>query len=457
MLMKMGSKITIVVGAQYGDEGKGKIVDLIGDKYDYVVRFQGGNNAGHTVIVGNEKFKFHLLPSGIIRKDKKVIIGNGVVVDPEVLLSEISQLEKRGYKISNLFLSDRANIIMPYHRIIDALEEKSKGKQKAGTTLRGIGPCYQDKVGRWGIRIIDLLDNELLNERLDVIVPVKQKIIGAFGDKTMLDKEKILKECLEFGAKIKKYVADCSLLLEKEIKNKKKILFEGAQGTHLDIEHGIYPYCTSSNTVAGGACTGSGVSPLKINDIIGIAKAYTTRVGTGPFITELGTEEDTEKEKTDERLSEKDFEFASKGNEYCIGKILRKQGYEYGTTTGRPRRCGWIDLVMLRYSKRVNGLTSICITKLDVLKGLKKIKVCVAYDCKGEVLEDSPTSVKVLEECKPIYEEFDGWNEDIARIKNYMDLPANARKYLERIEELAEIPISIISLGAERSQTIFKQ
>ncbi len=423
----------IVLGTQFGDEGKGKITDYCAETANLIVRFQGGNNAGHTVKIGEEVYKFHLLPSGVLRREKLAVIGNGLVVDPTVLLKEVGELRNRGYEVDNLRISDRAHVIMPYHKIIDGLEEQLKGKMKAGTTMRGIGPCYTDKVGRWGIRIVDLIDRQVLKEKLDVIVPIKQRIIDAFGGSDRLDTEAIWEEYAGYGGEIKDFVVDASVLINDVLNKGEEVLFEGAQGTHLCIDFGIYPFGTSSDCTAGAALTGTGVGIGKIQDVVGVMKAYTSRVGTGPFPTELEDE---------------------------IGEHLRDKGGEYGTTTGRPRRCGWLDSVMVRYSARINALTSLAVTKIDVLGGLDKIKVCTEYDYNGQILTEFPASMKVLSECKPRYKEFDGWedhtDEEWTGIAGhgYEALPEEMKTYLDFIEEEMGVPVGIISIGPARDQTI---
>ncbi len=418
----------MILGSQWGDEGKGKIADYFTEKFDMIVRFQGGTNAGHTIVVKNEKFKFHLLPSGILHPEKKSIIGNGVVVDPKILIQEIESLEKKGIQ-PNLFISERANVIMPYHKIMDSAEEKIRGK-KIGTTKRGIGPCYSDKISRYGIRMMDLTDEKILKEKLDNIVPVKQKIFQAFDEETILSTDEILKEYLEYGKKLGKYIADTSLIINQVFDNGKNVLLEGAQGTQLDVDHGTYPYTTSSNTIAGSGCTGSGISPLKIKNIVGVVKAYTTRVGEGPMPTELEDE---------------------------TGKHLRDKGGEYGTTTGRPRRCGWLDMVVVNYALRINGFTSLAVTKIDALSGLKKLKICKAYKCNNEIITNFPADVRILEKCVPAYEEFDGWEEknwkEIVK-SGYDVLPKNMKKYLEYISSSSNTPVGIVSLGPDREETI---
>lgn len=423
---------TMILGAQWGDEGKGKITDYFAEKADFIVRFQGGTNAGHTIVIGDEKYKLHLIPSGILRSEKTSVIANGVVLDPEVLIFELNQLKKRGLEINNFFISERAHVIMPYHKLIDGLEEKLKGKKSVGTTKKGIGPCYSDKISRLGIRVTDLLDKETLEEKLDFIIPIKQKIINSFSGEEDLSKDKILVKYLGFGKELKKYVINSPVVINKALNENKFVLFEGAQGTQLDIDHGTYPYATSSNTIAGGGCTGSGISPLKINSIIGIVKAYTTRVGLGPLPTEL-------KDKN--------------------GDYLREKGGEYGTTTGRPRRCGWLDMVVVRYACMLNGFTEIVITKLDVLSNLKKLKICKGYQYNGETFYDFPTNLKILKNCKPIYDELDGWDMDVEERKKipekgYDVLPKEAKEYLEYIVKDCKTRIGIVSIGARRNETI---
>ncbi len=422
--------VVVIVGTQWGDEGKGKITDYYAERSDYIVRFQGGNNAGHTIELEDEKFKLHLLPSGILREDKKAVIGNGVVVDPEVLLKEMDNIERMGIGTSNLVLSDRAALIMPYHKAMDELEEKLKGKMKAGTTKKGIGPCYSDKVARFGIRVIDLYNPKSLRDKLETIVPIKNKIFEAFGEDKSWEVDELYQTYLNYGEKLKDYVKDVSVLLDEAIEKNENILFEGAQGTHLDIDHGIYPYTTSSNTTAASASLGSGIGPMNIDSVIGIMKAYTSRVGTGPFPTEL-------EDKT--------------------GDYIRDKGNEYGTTTGRPRRVGWLDLVMVKYSKRVNSLTELAITNIDVLEELEKIKVCISYKHDGEDIEHFPADIESMYEYEPIYETFQGWGEEdwngIADT-GYEALPENVKNYLEYIEEVVGVPVTHISIGPKRHQTI---
>ncbi|KYK32588.1 MAG: adenylosuccinate synthetase [Theionarchaea archaeon DG-70-1] len=419
--------VSVIIGSQWGDEGKGKVTDYYSEKADYIVRFQGGNNAGHTVIVGDETFKFRLIPSGAV-SGKHVVIGNGTVVDPEILLEEISELEQKGIPV-NLHLSERAHVIMPYHKLQDALEEKLKGKLKAGTTKRGIGPCYQDKVGRFGIRFVDLMDKQVFREKLELFITMKQKLFNAHNEPFDLEVNEVFDVYNGYAEKLEKYIADTSLLVNTAVIQGKNILMEGAQGTHLGIDHGIYPYGTSSNCVAGAACTGAGIPPVYIKKVLGIVKAYTTRVGTGPVPTELVDE---------------------------TGAYLQKKGGEYGTVTGRPRRCGWLDLVLLRYSHRVNGFTGIALTKLDVLNGLDTVKICTHYQYNGEKVYDFPASMKKLEKCRPVYKEFPGWDfdpEDIVK-KGYNVLPAAARDYIQFVSDHLAVPVYMVSVGPARHQTL---
>lgn len=419
----------VVLGAQWGDEGKGKMTDYLAEEAEVIVRFQGGNNAGHTVEVGDKQYKLHLIPSGILHDDKLNIIGNGVVVDPKALFTEIDYLEREGVKVTpnKLIVSDRAHVIMPYHKILDNLKEKARGKNDIGTTGKGIGPCYTDKFERCGIRICDLIDEEVFKEKLKENIETKNKyIVNVLGGEE-LNYDEILKEYLELAERLRPYVQDTSVRLYDEIKEDKTVLFEGAQGMLLDIDYGTYPYVTSSNTTACGVASGSGVGPTMITNAVGIAKAYTTRVGKGPFPTELDNE---------------------------IGEWIREKGHEYGVTTGRSRRCGWLDTVILKTTVRVSGLTSLCVTKIDTLAGLDKLKICVGYKFDGKVIDYFPASLKDLEKCEPIYEEFEGWGEEVAEARNYNELPENAKKYLTRIEELTGTKISIVSVGPRRDQTI---
>jgi adenylosuccinate synthase len=419
----------VVIGAQWGDEGKGKVVDIYTEFADDVVRYQGGNNAGHTLVVGDEKVVLHLIPSGILHEGKRCVIGNGVVLDPEVFIMEITRLKSNGYLKDDkaLVLSEGLHIIMPYHKRIDIAREKKSGSKKIGTTGRGIGPAYEDKIGRRGIRLMDLLDEKAFTRKVQDVLEEKNLILTQLLGEAPFTFEEIYNEYRPYAETLRKYVADTSLLLHKEIKAGKSLLFEGAQGTLLDVDHGTYPYVTSSSTCSGGACTGSGVSPREIHEVIGISKAYATRVGSGPFPTELECE---------------------------TGEMLRQAGREFGSTTGRPRRTGWFDALVARYAVRVNGLTGIAITKLDVLSGLETVKVCVGYKYQGEVLDEVPGSFEVMEQCTPIYEEYPGWTEDITKAKSMAELPENARKYVQRIGELADVEVVLVSVGPRRDETI---
>ncbi|MGN0027273.1 MAG: adenylosuccinate synthase [Clostridium sp.] len=419
----------VVLGAQWGDEGKGKMTDYLAEEAEVIVRFQGGNNAGHTVEVGEKQYKLHLIPSGILHDNKLNIIGNGVVVDPKALFTEIDYLEAEGVKVtpSKLIISDRAHVIMPYHKVLDKLKEKARGKNDIGTTGKGIGPCYTDKFERSGIRVCDLIDEEVFKEKLKENIEFKNKyIVNVLGGEA-LNYDEILKEYLKLAERLRPYVQDTSVRLYDEIKQDKNILFEGAQGMLLDIDYGTYPYVTSSNTTACGVASGSGIGPTMITNAVGIAKAYTTRVGKGPFPTELDNE---------------------------IGEWIREKGHEYGVTTGRSRRCGWLDAVILKTTVRVSGLTSLCVTKIDTLAGLEKLKICVGYKFDNKVIDYFPASLNDLAKCEPIYEEFDGWGDEVADARSYEELPENAKKYLTRIEELTGTKISIIGVGPRRDQTI---
>ncbi len=421
---------TVVVGTQWGDEGKGKIVDLLTAKVDLVVRFQGGNNAGHTLVVEGDTFIFHIIPSGILYDDKKCLVGNGVVVDPEVLLEEIKSLKETGIEVNakRLSLSDRAHIIMPYHQAIDLAKESAKGKGKIGTTGRGIGPCYEDKVARTGVRAVDLTEPDILAEKIKANLKEKNFLLTRFLGAEPLEARPILDSYLGMAEKLGPFITNVSYEIEQALKSGKNILFEGAQGTHLDVDHGTYPFVTSSNPVAGQACAGAGIGPNRLNHVLGVVKAYTTRVGAGPFETELNDE---------------------------TGNFIQERGMEFGATTGRRRRCGWLDLVVLRDSARLNGLDSLAVTKLDVLTGLEKLNICKGYESGGKPIHYRPASLKQLAQCTPIYKEMPGWREDIRSARKLDQLPANARAYLEAIEDIAEIPISIVSVGPGREETIF--
>ncbi|MCJ7696782.1 MAG: adenylosuccinate synthase [Thermoplasmata archaeon] len=417
--------VTLVIGTQWGDEGKGKVVDYYSKHADYVVRFQGGNNAGHTIKVGEEVYKLHVVPSGVIQ-GKTGIIGNGVVIDPEILLQEIDELIQRGKK-PKLLISDRANIIMPYHKILDGAEEQYLGDKKIGTTKRGIGPCYSDKVARNGIRAIDLTNKETLQKLLARILPLKQKLIDIYGIKTTLDGKEILEDYYAYGKRLKEYITTTHIELNKAIQKKKNILLEGAQGTMLDVEFGTYPYTTSSHTIAGGSTIGAGIGPKTIDEIIGIVKAYTTRVGEGPLPTEL-------LDKT--------------------GKHLQQVGHEFGTTTSRPRRCGWLDLVVLKHSCMISGITKLAITKLDVLNGLPEINVCTQYRLNGKKIDYFPASIEDVSACKPVYKTFKGWTTMNPASSKFSDLPKEAQTYLRFIEKETDVPIALISIGPGRDETI---
>lgn len=419
----------IVLGAQWGDEGKGKMTDYLAEDADVVVRFQGGNNAGHTVVVGDKEYKLHLIPSGILYDDKLNVIGNGVVLDPKVLFEEIDYLEGVGVKVTpeKLIISDRAQLIMPYHKVLDRLKEKARGKNDIGTTGKGIGPCYTDKFERCGIRVCDLMHPEVFAEKLKENIEMKNAYITKVLGGEALDYNEILNEYLEFGKRLKPFIEETSVKVYNDIKADKTVLFEGAQGMLLDIDYGTYPYVTSSNTTAGGVSNGVGIGPNMITNAVGITKAYTTRVGKGPFPTELLDE---------------------------TGEWIREKGHEYGVTTGRSRRCGWLDLVIVKTAVRVSGLTSLAVTKIDTLAGLDTLKVCVGYKFDGKVIDYFPASLEDLAKCEPVYEEFAGWGEEVANARSYDELPENAKKYLERIEEFTETKISIVSVGPKRDQTM---
>jgi adenylosuccinate synthase len=422
----------VVVGTQWGDEGKGKVVDLLTPRADLIVRFQGGNNAGHTLVVEGKQFIFHIIPSGILYDGKKCLIGNGLVVDPEVLLKEMESLNQIGIEINSkrLSLSEKAHIIMPYHKAIDLAREAAKGKTKIGTTGRGIGPCYEDKVARIGVRAVDLTEPEVLEEKIRANLKEKNFYLTKFLNAEPIEVQPILERYLLMAEKLKPFISDVSLELEQALKAGQNILFEGAQGTHLDVDHGTYPFVTSSNPVAGSASAGAGIGPSQLHHILGIVKAYTTRVGAGPFVTELEDE---------------------------AGNYIQERGKEFGATTGRRRRCGWLDLVVVQDSARLNGLNSLAITKLDVLTGLEKIKVCVGYELEGEQINHRPASLRKTAQCLPTYEEMPGWQEDISQARQVDQLPPQARTYLKTIEEITGVPISIISVGPGREGTILVQ
>lgn len=420
----------VLIGSQWGDEGKGKITDYLAEHADVVARFQGGNNAGHTVIVGDIEYKLHLIPSGVIYPGTKCIIGNGVVVDPQVLLDEMNYLKEKGVEVTpdNLKISSHTHIIMPYHKILDGLEEEARGDSKIGTTKRGIGPCYVDKIARVGIRFCDLVDIETFKAKLLENVTLKNRTLHKLYDQTtLLDYDEIYSQFMGYRELLAPYVDDVSVILNNYLKIGDKVLFEGAQGTLLDIDHGTYPFVTSSNPTAGYAAVGSGVGPTKIDKVLGVTKAYLTRVGEGPFPTELFDE---------------------------VGDLLGTVGHEFGTTTGRKRRCGWFDAVLMNYTANINGLTHMAVTKLDVLDSLETIKICTAYEIDGVVTKNFPPTLAELSKAKPIYEEIPGWNSSTIGIKTYKELPENAKSYLKKLEELVDVPIAIIAVGPKRDETI---
>ena len=416
----------VIVGAQWGDEGKGKIVDLLTRYADIVVRFQGGNNAGHTIVLKGEKFVFHLIPSGILYENKQCVIGSGVVVDPAVLIEEVNELKKRGHlkDDSQLMVSEEAHLILPYHRRIDIARDRVF---KIGTTGRGIGPAYEDKVARYGIRVVDLMDEEVFRKKLKANLLQKNAYLSEVLKEEGFELSEIFDEFLRFKKQLEKYVRNTSLILYDEIQKGKHILFEGAQGALLDLDHGTYPYVTASNTVAGNACAGSGIGPTMIDSVIGVAKAYTTRVGEGPFPTELKDQ---------------------------VGERIREKGGEYGATTGRPRRCGWFDAVVVNHAIRINGIQEVAITKLDVLNDFDKVKICVGYRVNGKILHYVPSHLDLLESSEPVYEELDGWRREVKGAKKISELPAQAQRYLKRIEELTHAKIAMVSVGSERNETI---
>jgi adenylosuccinate synthase len=419
----------VIVGAQWGDEGKGKVIDYLAREADVVVRAQGGNNAGHTVVVGDKKYALHLIPSGILNEHALNLIGNGVVFDPEGFLKEIDGLEKDGISTGLIKVSDRSHIIFPYHKEIDRLSEDALGDSKIGTTKKGIGPCYMDKVERIGLRVGDMLDWERFEARLRLNIRRKNEIITKLYQGTALAEDGIVADYKLYSERVIPFVADTGVLIHEALKAGKKILLEGAQGTMLDVDYGTYPYVTSSHPVSGGFSVGAGLGPNQIEEVLGIAKAYTTRVGMGPFVTELDNE---------------------------IGNAIRIKGNEFGTTTGRARRCGWLDTVVLRYSARVNGMTCVALMLLDVLGGFEEIRICTGYRYQGEIITDYPASLAILESCEPVYETFEGWKEDLSVVTTYDALPDNAKRYIERIEALVGIPVKIVSVGPRRDQTIIR-
>jgi adenylosuccinate synthase len=427
----------VIVGTQWGDEGKGKITDYYGDRADFIVRFQGGNNAGHTIKIGEDVYKFHLLPSGIVRTDKHVVIGNGLVVDPRVLLNEIKRLKEQGIKPAKISISDRAHVILSYHLLLDKLQEEAKGKGKIGTTGRGIGPCYMTKVARTGIRIGELIDEKTFRQKLEQFIPGIQRTINSYSkDAPVLNVQEIFDEYSSYGKELADHVTDTSVLLNHALDDNKTILFEGAQGTMLDVDHGTYPYVTSSNPVAGSVCLGAGIGPTRITRVIGVVKAYTTRVGSGPMPTNLEDE---------------------------TGQEIREKGHEYGTTTGRPRNCGWLDLVVVKHSCRLNGLNSFAITRLDVLGGLKELKICRAYNYNGKEQETFPVDLNVLAECEPVYETFSSWSDhteaewiELAG-QGYDALPDELKEYVKYIESETNTPAEMLSIGPSRAATVYKE
>lgn len=416
----------VVVGTQWGDEGKGKITDFLSENAEVVARYQGGDNAGHTIKFNGETYKLHLIPSGIFNKEKICVIGNGMVVNPKSLIQELAGLHERGITTDNLRISNRAHVILPYHLKLDEVEEASKGDNKIGTTKKGIGPAYMDKAARVGIRIADLLDREVFEEKLEQNLKEKNRLFERIYETNGFTKEEILEEYYEYGQQIKQYVCDTSVVLNNALDEGRRVLFEGAQGVMLDIDQGTYPFVTSSNPVAGGVTIGSGVGPSKINHVVGVCKAYTSRVGDGPFPTELKDE---------------------------IGDQIREVGREYGTTTGRPRRIGWYDSVVVRHARRVSGITDLSLNSIDVLTGLKTVKICTAYRYDGQLIDEYPANLNILKKCEPVYEELPGWTEDITGCKSLDELPANARHYVERVSQLTGIPLSTFSVGPAREQT----
>lgn len=420
----------VVIGSQWGDEGKGRYVDFLAAKADTVVRYQGGDNAGHTIKSGDMKFALHLVPSGALYDGKKCIIGNGVVVNPKSLLNELKELRKSGLKIDQLYISDRAHVLMPYHITFDSLSENSSDKNKIGTTQKGIGPCYTDMANRCGIRFCDFIDTEVFKELVEKNVEKKNKELKCIYNVEPLDAKAIYDEYIEYAKELAPYVCDTGAMLGNEYAEGKKILFEGAQGTFLDIMLGTYPYVTSSHPTAGGVAIGSGIGPRCIDYALGVAKVYSSRVGKGPFPTEQNNE---------------------------TGDKIREKGHEYGVTTGRPRRCGWLDTVILRYAARVSSLNSLALTHMDTLGDFEKVYMCVAYEYEGKILKDFPASLKVLEKCKPVYEEFEGWNGNIGNIRKFEDLPVNAQKYINAIEKYSGVPVALIGVGQDREQCIVRE
>lgn len=424
-------KTVAVVGSQWGDEGKGKVIDFLATQADVVIRGQGGNNAGHTLVVDGKKFALRLIPSGILNSNTINVIGNGIVFDPKGFFEEIEMLESNGISTKNIKISDRAHIVFPYHKELDGLAEEARGDNKIGTTKKGIGPCYMDKTERSGIRVCDLMNKEVFAKKLKLQIEAKNKIVtGVYEKEAMFDFDEVYNEFIVYAEKMRPFVDDTTVIVYDAIKSNKKVLFEGAQGTLLDLDLGTYPFVTSSHPISGGFAVGAGVGPNMIKDVVGIVKAYTTRVGEGPFVTELHDE---------------------------TGDKIRTQGHEFGTVTGRARRCGWFDAVIVKYAARVNGLTSISFMLLDVLTGFDKIKICTAYKMGDEIINNFPASLEDLAKCEPVYEELDGWHEDITKVENFDDLPENAKKYVARIEELIDVNIDLVSVGPNRTQTIIRK
>lgn len=419
-----------IVGSQWGDEGKGKVIDYLAEKADMVVRSQGGNNAGHTVVLGDKKYALHLIPSGILNKGAVNIVGNGVVFDPEGFFKEIEDLNKDGVDTSKIFVSDRAHIVFPYHKILDGLYEAARGKDDIGTTKKGIGPCYMDKIERSGIRICDMLDEKVFREKLSAQIDRKNDVIVKLFGGEPVDKEELIETYVEYAKRLKPYIKDTGVMVYEALKNGQKVLFEGAQGSLLDVDLGTYPYVTSSHPTSGGFTTGSGIGAGAIQEVLGITKAYTTRVGKGPFVTEQDNE---------------------------TGNRIRELGHEYGVTTGRPRRCGWFDAVVVKYSARINGTTGLALMLLDVLDEFETIKLCYQYDHKGEKIDNFPARLEVIGECEPVYRELAGWMCDISGCRTWEELPEAARAYVNAIEETTGVPVKIISVGPRRDQTIIRE
>ena len=419
--------VTILVGTQWGDEGKGKATDLLADQMDFVVRYQGGNNAGHTVVAGDRTLKLHLVPSGILYDHITTVIGDGVVVDPRVLLEEMDELGTLGVDTSRLLISTNAHLIMPYHLELDRVTERYLGRQQLGTTKRGIGPAYADKASRIGLRVQDLTDEKIFRQKLETAIKEKNAILSKVYNRLALDPEQIATDYMTYGARLAPHIVDTSSVLHQALREGKRVLLEGAQGTLLDLDHGTYPFVTSSNPVAGGALVGAGLGPKEVERVIGVTKAYVTRVGSGPFPTEDHGE---------------------------AGEWMQEHGHEFGTTTGRRRRCGWFDAVLLRFAARLNGLTELFVTKLDVLSGLETVKVCVAYRYEGERYEDLPPHQSIVHKAEPVYEDMEGWSADLSQARSASDLPAAAQRYLDRMADLAGVPVRMVSVGPSREQTL---